>query len=299
MQNSEETLSVSKSTRGRLRRRERRKGRKKIQNSMSDEAKTGEIQRPNLGIPQNLSAGPPIPSGSNLRPVFSFRNGELVNTEELTNKVPVSLTIFLRPDEASKSGISSSSKHLPTLLIQPLDHSSPTTYLPKRYHIISYCNGSSLSTHAAKVDPLDGSLPNINFHPPGQEEESKPKLGVKVKDIHVADLVDEVGIFGSSVWASKSFFSVLHVPAPSLKVGEKQPPGEDYNTYWHKFLALTYGFRDPEDICKLPYSFGYGIEHSYPPLVTRNNRWGYFDVDSASIREGRPRWRANWKFEVS
>ncbi|KAH7343045.1 hypothetical protein BKA65DRAFT_303638 [Rhexocercosporidium sp. MPI-PUGE-AT-0058] len=293
--------------RGRLRRRERRKN-------------GGKHTQPKLGV--HLKRAAEIPMSDSYEAsgdlsleeskVWRFNNGE-IGPENQNNKVPALLSFefdkldmdgtktetlntcssgrFLDSKQASEEAFRPQQDGSTILTIQPL-HSSERLANPKLYHIISYCNQNS--------DPA--GTPGLPKEPVSDEDADISD--VDDYQIHIADLVDEVGVVDSKHWRANTFFSVIEADPLSLIVPASPiscpvVEGRDQGHYWHKFAVLLHGFTQTGEKRNLPYSLGYGVDHFNPILVSRDNRWAYLDVDSISSKSKRPRWRAAWRFNIS
>jgi hypothetical protein len=308
--------------RGRLRRRELRKNKTRNDRSVRSRARSPapDDESENKALDENPILARLADDDLRLR----FNSGERL-PERTNNKFPVALVIQftgIHPDKSkspdtSSNNISGKSREgIPLMTIRRLG-SQHLVSQTKRFHVISYCNrgsediGTNFEGIPAK-DPTNGSG-NLCYKPTDSGEYSNPNSNeplsqVEECPIHVATLIDEAGFVDGEPWCPKGFISMIECdPLPLLSHQSLiQPNSSDYSTfsrmdsdqYWHKFSTLLCGFTHPEDLRELPYSLGYGHDHTNPGLIYRRRRWGHLEVDSACPKSRRPRWRAAWKFEV-
>lgn len=288
--------------RGRLKRRERRRNLGKAQTSA---AETSFSTLPVKSMLTTKGETSVVNDGQTWR----FKNGEIGPVDQ-NNKVPLMLSLVLDTpnldprEEYVKEAPETSQEHfmhqqsgLPLLRISAHESTTAPT-VRKLYRILSYCN--------RPFDPLGTpGFPSEQVIVGGFGADEEDMSGIPDYEIHIANLIDEVGVIDAEPWRAGAFFSIIEANPTSQTQGEDFVTNkQDLNTkelrdkYWHKFSALTAGFNSPAPDRHLPYSVGYGIEHNHPRLVIRAGRWGYFDVDSVTKTTKRPRWRANWRFEV-
>ncbi|KAG4434206.1 hypothetical protein IFR05_010307 [Cadophora sp. M221] len=279
--------------RGRLRRRERRKNGGKHKesktdanpNSTKENTITNSIQHSrNLSLDESK--------------VWRFNNGE-IGLEDQNNKIPITLSFAFDKSETDDTTTENSSTSaferlrnsspateeafkpmggVPTLTIQA-QHGFGGLTTPKLYHIISYCNQDSDRSGTP-------GLPNESVEIWGGDgDETKDVPEVEDYQIHIADLIDEVGVVDFKHWSANTFFSAIKADPISLIVSaspSSRPVVASGNQgqYWHKFAVLLHGFTHAGE------------------TLSRDNRWGYMDVDFLSSSSKRPRWRAAWRFDV-
>lgn len=183
--------------------------------------------------------------------------------------------------------------YLPLIRIRTVSNSGPKIPTPRKFHLVSY-----FTEMAPEEDDNKGDIsPTWRPHQ------------YRTSQVHVADLIDEMGFLDATGYKAESFISVIDcnpgalIPSvASLQLSFLRNPkaADERNTYWQKFAVLTVGISSmSREFVDLPYSQGYGVVHGFPTLFYRESRWGYFDVDNVSRDSKRPRWRASWRFEVS
>jgi hypothetical protein len=183
--------------------------------------------------------------------------------------------------------------HLPLIRIRPVSNAGLRVPIPKKFHLVSYFKEIMPEEDESKGDKSPVWRPRE----------------YRTSQVHVADLIDEMGFLHPSRYGAQSFLSVIDCNPGALipSVASLQQssltnlqPTNERNTYWQKFAVLTVGFSSASrEFVDLPYSQGYAVVHGFPTLFYRENRYGYFDVDNVSRDSKRPRWRASWRFEVS
>lgn len=173
-----------------------------------------------------------------------------------------------------------------------------TDFQAQRYRVFSYANPS--------LDPLGipSLQPTIEEVPSLLSREDEKSFKGEEYQIHVADLVDEVGVIDSEAWRASVFFSYIETAHPNLThvlnpLATTTSREVGFGKYWQRFAVLLNGFMHSRGRRELPHSLGYGIDHNNPVLKERDNRWGFLDVDGVTRESKRPRWRANYRFEVS
>ncbi|CZR65152.1 uncharacterized protein PAC_15052 [Phialocephala subalpina] len=286
--------------RGRIKRRYRRRNRgvpkKPLSDKLSESPHEVREELPALGD----------------KTLWQYNNGE-PSRENPNNEFPIGLYIRLNPEERQELDCTEAQieraldraflpkRDVPVVTIRTLQQLVTST-TPKRYRLISYFNPSK-------------EIPALSLDEPKSEREPESWWGSKDDEqppqedyeIHIADLIDEVGVIDSKGWRANTLFSVVAANPLAFLDPQHTDDGDQVDSiaiqaerdrYWHKFAVLTYGCAQVEDIRALPYSRGYGVEHRRPVLFYRQKRWGHFDVDNACRESKRPRWRAAWKFQL-
>jgi len=289
--------------RGRLRRRERRKNAsqpKKLTVSKREDEVLG-VQETSLRQSRHES----WPRNTTDSERWPYDSGE-IGVKDRTNQFPAALILDIdslepydSPDDSFSQRYSKSDPNdtgqnranLPTITIKSTENHGRQVSSPNRFHLISFYREQAPNDED-DIKDNDGSI--YNYKPPRFRD----------SQVHVADLIDEVGFVNSKGYHSQGFISVIDCN-PGAFVSSvasalvNQSPTAERNVYWQKFAALLLGFPSASsDFVDLPYSQGYGVSHNHPTLYFRQNRWGYLDVDNVSRDSKRPRWRAAWKFEV-
>jgi hypothetical protein len=295
---------VAPKARGRLRRRERRRN----LNPPKEPAKrkSVDIKEDWEGRSLNPLQDEHQSESMTIGERWSYNSGE-IGSEDRTNQSSAVLVLDIgqvNSNDASSPSEDDSSPHtlkdavelrvhLPLIRIRPVSNGSLKVPILKKFHVVSFFK---------EIAPEDGESKS-DKSPVWRPRE------YRTSQVHVADLIDEMGFLHPSRYGAQSFLSVINcnpcalIPsvASSQQSSLTSPQAvSERNMYWQKFAVLAVGISSASrEFVDLPYSQGYGVVHGFPTLFYRENRYGYLDVDNVSRDSKRPRWRASWRFEVS